>query len=465
MQRTVAIDNVRRSAALTRRLTRRQSAPPGVINWREFASRRTSAAFGTRRSTSPLVASGARFAVSRPTPSSDGLELFAATPHRESHAEGAPRPRVRSDAAVDYAERPSAAAAPAPSNVPAPQYRISRRSAAGADATRAAQRPTAPTAPAARAQDVTPAARPARTNTAGDLVLRRSPSKTPEPADATARRDAAPNVPGRPGPHTPAATAPRSQGNVASPGASQSETLSRKAANTQAARPAPARSAIGRAQGRVSIARKHQPKGSAFPPRDTPLRRKTRPGGRAGVTTHSGETPRPVLNVARAKPDGNAAAPAASTSDGGAYGAAGDFVAAPPPTVEARASSNVIGAGLQHHSPTIMRSALPAAPVRRVEVRPRAEETSARETLSRKVAPAPSAEPAEARPLVMRRAASTASLTHAAPHAAAETPASSPAPDAAAQPPEIDLAQLAEQVSRIITRRLAVERERRGQWK
>jgi hypothetical protein len=32
-------------------------------------------------------------------------------------------------------------------------------------------------------------------------------------------------------------------------------------------------------------------------------------------------------------------------------------------------------------------------------------------------------------------------------------------------PPEIDIAQLAEQVSRIISRRLAVERERRGLWK
>lgn len=464
MQRTVAIDNIRRNAALTRRLTERRTTPAGVINWREFTSRRTSPAIGMRWSTSPLVASGSRFAVSRATPQHDGLELFAASPHQESHGAAASRPRVQFEMAADHAERPSTATTPAPSNIPATQFRISRRSA---DAIRPAHRTSAHPASGTRAQNVAPLTRHARTNAAGDLVLSRSPSKTHETA---VRRDPASNVSSRRAgndPHTPAATASRSHGDVASSVTSQSQTLSRKAANVSAARPAPLRSPIGRAHSRVSIARKHLPKGSAFQPRDTLFRSsKSRHGSRAGVETLSDETPRSVLNVAHASPYGKAvAAPAASASADGAYRAADNFVAMPLPEVETRVESNVTGVGLRQRPLTILRSALAFAPVRRVEVRQRAEDASAGEILTRKIAHAPAVEPTEARPLVMRQATPTTSGTHVAPHASPETAASSPTSAAATQSHEIDLARLAEQVSRIISRRLAVERERRGQWK
>jgi hypothetical protein len=486
MQRTVAIDNVRRHAALTRRLTRRQSASPGVVNWREFPPRRAAAAFEARWSASPLAASASRFAVSRAIPSGDALELLAAG--QESYGAGgplvsdaAPRPResshatrVRRETAGGNADKLSTASTPAPPAAPAPKFRVSRRSVAGADAARPAQGHAAspPRGLAARAFDSQPQS--GRASTADASVLKAGPPKPVETAGVTARREPAPAASSRPGPHTPAANAPRSLSTAPAAGTGRSHALSRKAAGSPAARPAPPRSLAGRVGGYVSVARKHQPEGPAFSPPHALLQRKARSGGDAGKTRLSGTAPRQAVNAAHASPAGEAfVRPVAGPQAAGSYETAQNFVGVPPPAVETRRAARADdgdGAGLEPRPLTILRKVRALAPVRRVEVSHRSEDSSAGEALTRKVAPARGAESTGARPLVMRQAASTHGAAAVAPSASAETAGArgttaAPLAGAGAPSPEIDIAQLAEQVSRIISRRLAVERERRGLWK
>jgi hypothetical protein len=111
-----------------------------------------------------------------------------------------------------------------------------------------------------------------------------------------------------------------------------------------------------------------------------------------------------------------------------------------------------------------MRQALPVAHVRRAAGWHHVEDVIADKMPIRKAAPARPTEAPETRTPDMREAVSIPMSIRAAPFAPTAA-GSFFAPEAATQSPEIDLAQLAEQVSRIISRRLAVERERRGQWK
>lgn len=482
MQRTVAIDNVRRHAALTRRLTRRQSASPGVVNWREFPPRRAAAAFGARWSASPLAASASRFAVSRAMPSGDALELLAAG--QESYGAGGPlgsdaapresshATRVRREMADSNADKLSTASTPAPHAAPAPKFRVSRRSVAGADAARPAQGPAASPARGTSAQAFDSQAQSGRASTADASVLKAGPPKPVETAGVTARREPAPAASSRPGPHTPAANAPRSLSTSPAAGAGRSHALSRKAAGSPAARPAPPRSLAGRLGGYVSVARKHQPEGSASSTQHALLQRKARSGGAAGKTRLSGTAPRQAANAAHASPAGEAFVRVAGPQAAGSYGTGENFVGVPPPAVETRRATRAdegAGAGLEPRPLTILRKVRAPAPARRVEVSHRSEDSSAGEAPMRKVAPARGAESTGARPLVMRQAASTHGAA-AAPSASTETAGAhgttaSPPAGAGAPSPEIDIAQLAEQVSRIISRRLAVERERRGLWK
>lgn len=517
MQRPVVINNILRTSTLARRLSRRQSASPGVIELQTQSTRRATAALPAQQRASELAAIGTRFAVARAMPaygitepgaqsamrqSSDRGSMLAPAAHRHvassthsfatdvmpravgsSHVSG--QRRAGSESSVNFTSGVGASE----SGAPAARFRISRRSVPATQGTPLMLSPTreqsaripsriAPAADDMKAQPAEARRDPLKeddTSTARRFVVsRRPPDKLKTTGDrvrdasAVSGPRAAKDNLSRAGVH------PRPAGFTAAEHGRAHRLLSVNAKSSNAS-PAPPASQPARVKGSgsaVVVARKYKPKRAAFSLEHSLLQRKSLSGDLSRREASQGATVRRSANVM-------AAAPSIVSST-----TAGKTVAMSPPQngseqsvpVERRPAGNSTGNRQNDQPLTILRKAVTASgpAARRVESHTRSDDSHITGTLMRKAEPPLRAEgqidvTRHAGPLVMRQAA-TRDAAHEGQAASSETAghnltgAQTVAPGTT-QTPEIDIAQLAEQVSRIISRRLSVERERRGLWK
>ncbi len=397
-----------------------------------------------------------------------------------------PRP---GPATTESAVTTSSAARPSASGAEGGTFKISRKSVPGTHVARPLPATHTRAQAMPQAQHGTPPDELVKTHdtrTHARSLVSRSPSHSPERTDAPSnvREPAAPVSREVVASH-PATRAQHSSANFTTAVEGRARALSGDALKSSTETRAPLLPPLKGHDGASMLARKHRPKRSAFTPHHTPFQRRSafvRPTI-GGAALSDAAAHRHVNGATLTQPRVNVGAVAAvEAASDGSFITADNFALNPSRrngaehSPHAHGRDDVRGNGIEQHSPrpTILRQAHTShAPLRRVESHPRAEAALPVGVLMRKAASTVAVEGESAsayneRPVVMRQASAMRQASEpesqAAPSAAVREPATVTA-TTTATPPDIDLAQLAEQVSRIISRRLAVERERRGLWK